>query len=827
MAGPYSQFGACCCTPVEAPGEMDLYQNTLVPTRSSSLIKFSRACSNTTAAFAQNGRQIESQWSAARPAPDQQRFISQSIASWDGSSVFQLEGCQPFFQDANIAGLATINNRNATTYPWYDPDGSGYTVLSTDPLNQLVSFSLLRNNCNITTAFRFPGFFGNVALGFVLRLVDANNYLRVRINFNFQPLVFVLERVVAGVATTLASTPLITSGFDNSYTATVTCNNSAISATINSVDQFNNPHSATVSATTTQFQTATKFGFWLTQTIQTGTLTPVAIDSYLCQSTNAAKTFVGCYSTAPAHNGSLNDDVPTGYGGFLVVGNGVAYQEAGYIPYIPNNGAILFTPPSDSGFGNGQVSNADGIGFGSGYIPMISDNPGHAGPIGGYFWGGREISTAAHATPKSMLVGKSEVWTPAGKDNNGNSLPERQNTLSQLGKEVIGTLPHYGYPNCCGFILDKVELVQAVDRIYIVGVDPVNNPGKSILAGDYWVVRGTFKAIAGPLVDGGSTGFGFSKINYAPHTSASLVIGQWTIETLVRTSPGPNIDANTPPPPIPPTENDMRLGAIAFSQSEGIPNAPGSWDCNPSMSVWCCRLGINSYAMKPDALDILQYYIPDSNGFNPGPGFYGYGPRFLVQPYTYWQTTTVTPSATSNGPLPTGSIPAFCTIGPDTLYLRAVAGLGQEVMSQIQGGFDFLNYGHGMLSGGANVASDRYWYCGINFDSEASAYAFSTSDLTIPKNQIIPAGQPGAGFPNPPSLKDCYWRMDKGGTIRTPLLAVDQFGQYYARDTIPSTTPGTLTIQGGDNTQALQGWPAGDCIKSSDKLAPALANPVF
>jgi hypothetical protein len=768
----YSQFGPCCCAPIEKPGFMDFYQSTNVIGRMSSYNYFSRMCAGNTAQLAQNGRQVEPLWRAARPKTLQQRFISQSRACLPGGTVFQIEGYQPSFIDADISSTLNLTTRS-DKYPLLDPAGDGWKVHTGALPEYRASVDIFKSNATAEIHFLFEQE-APTDIGIILRASsDASSFLRVRATgFTSNPLV--LETVSGGAVSTIASTPLARSnwalsGLPIGLSATISGNQ------LHGAFLAGNVVVAAVAATVPN-GSSTRFGMSLRS--------PGVVSLPFVQfKTLDQASYISAYSTGPSLGGSLDANAETGYSGPLIVGASVAFQMAD----APTQ---TQTGPSDSAYAHIQVPyNANfpaGIGFGDPRsIPHL--DPPVQNQYGGFFWGGREISASGGATSKAWLRAKTVTWHPV-------SLPPQQTpyniTLNELGKETVGAISSYGYPKACGVVLDSVS-----------GTSTITSDG----FGPYsavWIVTGHLRCIAGGLSYGGT---------FAPTVNDEMTLASWTVQDLVYFVRDPNTGVL---PPL--DENDMRLiilgrhpslngGSLYFGGSPG--RSPRLWDCDPTMGVWVFGGGWKKVSIKSDALDIL------------GDGQY----RFNHTNYEPRQVDGTVPDSTSvTGELPTGVLVNSWVIGIGKLYLGAgdstPGGTGVGI-NRIQGGLDFLTYGHGLIGASAFNASDRFFYCSLSFDTSDHGYAFSTADLTVPKNQVP---NPVLGYPGPPDLSHGMWAISYDGSIRYPLLAVDTNGNYWQRNTLegnnPLAPPSGILSPGGFGV---------DCIKLSDNLAPPLKNPTF
>lgn len=256
-------FSVHCCEKNEG-GLMDMYCLTGGAKRWSSVRKFSRVCTNNTLIDPDNGRATEELFSVERPGADAHRDILQSNASWSGP-VYQLEKCQPINYDdftGNLVGSFNIlNSRDPLVYPVTDSHGSGWTIQATPSHTKMATMDLQRSDAVLTLEFAWPSGFGTLITsaigrrGIAFRVRDADNYLRVGWKKTSTTTTLVLEQVVGGVASDLASTP----GFPHDLV--VKCVGESVSVWWNPA-RYTNGTPADIVITNSQFKNETKHGIF-------------------------------------------------------------------------------------------------------------------------------------------------------------------------------------------------------------------------------------------------------------------------------------------------------------------------------------------------------------------------------------------------------------------------------------------------------------------------------------------------------------------------------------------------------------------------------------
>lgn len=237
-------FGHCCMVTV-GPGRQDLYCSTSVSERWSSNRVFSRSCALNTFKLPDNGRAIEERWGYLRTGPDCFRYILMSNASWNGSTVYQLESCRPAVSDywdsqhnSEIGPFAVLDPATRDEYIWpgdVDSQGNGpfiwpvaeakngsgsgflgdsWTIWPQINNTEIATMDLQRSDISEGThQMEFTAGRTLHHRGFCFRVADSQNYLRVSweglitliggTGGHFAAIPLVLEEVIGGVATEL------------------------------------------------------------------------------------------------------------------------------------------------------------------------------------------------------------------------------------------------------------------------------------------------------------------------------------------------------------------------------------------------------------------------------------------------------------------------------------------------------------------------------------------------------------------------------------------------------------------------------------------------
>lgn len=828
----------CHCHCGGMPGSMDFFMPTATPLENATKFNvFSRMASMTTLKQSQNGRSIESQWSAERNPI--QRFPIISAASMTGQQIFQIEGVDPTFVDREILSYSGMRNRGAA-YPILDPSDLGWTVHPKNGVDEWrATFDMLTRQIAGTLEWTtlssdplgHPGQ-NNMDVSLILRMSSNLSHLRVRMNTITSGPVRVESVGADGTANTLFTS---STNFALLPGLAVFINFRFLQPLVNRlhIDIISVLEGTTLFTLETNVPSflGTRFGLSakrLPSTIDSSPypwIEPVlGVAEFFVGNldTTIRKTYISGYGTSPALLGQLDANNPSGWPvGIHSIGSTKAFQALSYLADSTGWQATNVHPSDISPPGTGTFGFVwHGDGFGT-FRPI---------PPGYYFWGGRELSAGCVATNYAFLPVKTETFlissaTGDPPDASGNF---RQATLTaskqQTGKEVIGSLAKSGYPWCCGVLLETSS------ASFLAPVQTFDLPdyGSALLVSTAprYVCTGVFSVSVGKLdwPDDGT----------APTIPPGNKIDSVNVVTIL--TPGVKNDSVFPNVYFTPSGDEIRMALVnaflAHCSTTGM--HPLLFDSDPGLSQYILSPGFQDIVLKPDALDIIEQ--PNVFFVTPHGGIPVRDYRFASPGYSATTSGRILPDYISGRALPAGeTIEAYCLGSGGASWVATRKPGPIPITSAIRSGSTILYsllqpqiHWDGTSYPIAFRASDNFFYFkNMNFFSDAKAREFCTSDLSILDKPSVQR----TGVNAPLGLVNgAEWAVSYNGSVRYPLIGVtiDNTGKqiYETRANIENSNPDIQNYW--DNF----GTPFGpdksfDCVKAGLPFSPDVTTPDF